>query len=112
VTTERTPPQTLAAMYDEGAAAYEKYWAPVLHRHALDLVNTVPSAADPAPRIVVDVATGAGTLVPALRGFAGSGGRVIALDRSLGCFVAYHHRCPGCRPTPQHCHFVRPPHTS
>jgi SAM-dependent methyltransferase len=30
------------------------------------------------------VATGCGTLVPALRGLAGSGGRVIALDRSQG----------------------------
>ena len=51
MTTGRTPQQTLAAVYDEGAAAYEKYWAPVLHRHALDLVNTVTSAAAPAPRI-------------------------------------------------------------
>jgi ubiquinone/menaquinone biosynthesis C-methylase UbiE len=84
VTTGRTPQQILAAVYDEGAAAYEKYWAPVLHRHALDLVNTVTSAAAPAPRIVVDVAIGAGTLVPALRGLATSGGRVIALDRSHG----------------------------
>ena len=84
MTTGRTPQQTLAAVYDEGAAAYKKYWAPVLHRHALDLVNTMTSAAAPAPRIVVDVATGSGTLVPALRGLAGSGGRVIALDRSHG----------------------------
>ena len=84
MTTGRTPQQTLAEVYDEGAAAYEKYWAPVLHRHALDLVNMMTSAAAPAPRIVVDVATGAGTLVPALRGLAGNGGRVIALDRSHG----------------------------
>jgi ubiquinone/menaquinone biosynthesis C-methylase UbiE len=84
VTTGRTSQQTLAAVYDEGVAAYEKYWAPVLHRHALDLVNTVTSAAAPAPRTVVDVATGSGTLAPALRGLAGSGGRVIALDRSHG----------------------------
>jgi SAM-dependent methyltransferase len=78
-----TPQQALAAVY-EGAAAYEKYWAPVLHRHALDLINTVTSAAAPAPPTVVDVATGAGTPVPAVRGLAGSGGRVIALDRSHG----------------------------
>jgi hypothetical protein len=49
VTTGRTPQQTLAAVYDEAAAAYEKYWAPVLHRHALDLVDTVTSAAAPTP---------------------------------------------------------------
>ena len=107
-----TPQQALAAVYDEGAAAYEKYWAPVLHRHALDLVNTVISATAPAPHIVVDVATGAGTLVPALRGLAGSGGRVIALDRSHRMLHRIPHRCPGCRPTPQHFHFVRRPQTS
>jgi ubiquinone/menaquinone biosynthesis C-methylase UbiE len=91
MTTGRTPQQALAAVYDEGAAAYEKYWAPVLHRHALDLVNTVTAAAAAhAPRIVVDVATGSGTLVPALRDLAGSGGRVIALDRSHGML----HRIP------------------
>jgi len=92
VTTGRTPQQTLAAVYDEGAAAYEKYWAPVLHRHALDLVNTVTSATAPAPRIVVDESS--------------------LLTAVTGCFVAYHHRCPGCRPTPQHCHFVRRRQTS
>jgi ubiquinone/menaquinone biosynthesis C-methylase UbiE len=91
VTTGRTPQQALAAVYDEGAAAYEEYWAPALHRHTLDLVNMVSSAAAPASRTVVDVATGCGTLVPALRGLAGSGGRVIALDRSQGML----HRVPG-----------------
>ena len=95
MTTGRTPQQALAAVYDEGAATYGEYWAPVLHRHALDLVNMVSSA--PAPRIVVDVATGSGTLVPALRGLAGSGGRVIALDRSHGML----RRVPGSVPRVQ-----------
>ena len=62
MTTGRTPQQTLAAVYDEGAAAYEKYWAPVLHRHALDLVNTVTSAA--APDRVVAVRGGSGVPGP------------------------------------------------
>jgi ubiquinone/menaquinone biosynthesis C-methylase UbiE len=112
VTTGRTRQQTLAAVYDEGAAAYEKYWAPVLHRHVLDLVNTVTSATAPAPRIVVDVATGAGTLVPALRGLAGSGGRVIALDRSHGMLRRISPSVPRVQAAPQHCHFVRRPQTS
>ena len=97
MTTGRTPQQALAAVYDEGAAAYEEYWAPALHRHTLDLVNMVSSAAAPASRTVVDVATGCGTLVPALRGLAGSGGRVIALDRSQGML----RRVPGSQPRVQ-----------
>ena len=112
MTTGRTPQQILAAVYDEGAAAYEKYWAPVLHRHALDLVNTVTSAAAPAPHIVVDVATGAGTLVPALRGLAGSGGRVIALDRSHGMLRRIPQSVPRVQADAAHCHFVRRPRTS
>jgi ubiquinone/menaquinone biosynthesis C-methylase UbiE len=94
VTTRRTPQQALAAVYDEGAAAYEEYWAPALHRHTLDLVNKVSTVAAPASRIVVDVATGCGTLVPALRGLAGSGGQVIAIDRSQGML----RRVPGSVP--------------
>lgn len=78
-----TEQQTLAAVYDQGAAAYEKYWAPQLYRHAADLVATVPEA-EPTPRVVVDVATGSGALVPDLVRLAGPGGRVVALDRSLG----------------------------
>jgi hypothetical protein len=56
----------------------------MLHRHALNLVTTLTSAAAPLPRVVVDVATGSDTLVPALRGLAGCGAGVIALDRSHG----------------------------
>ncbi len=81
---DATPQQLIATVYDEGAAAYEKYWAPVLHRHTLDLIDRVPPAAPGAPRTVVDVAAGAGTLVPALDRLAGADGRVLALDRSAG----------------------------
>lgn len=83
--------QTIAEVYDHGAANYEKYWAPALHRHALALVDTLP----PPPsggRLVVDVATGAGTLVPALREVAGRAGRVLALDRSIGMLARASHR--------------------
>jgi SAM-dependent methyltransferase len=76
--------QTLAGVYDEGAAAYERFWAPALHRHARDLVAAVPAAESGTARTVVDVAAGTGTLVPALRTLAGEAGAVIALDRSLG----------------------------
>lgn len=83
--------QTIAEVYDLGAAKYEKYWAPALHRHARALVDTLPSPPGDG-RFVVDVATGAGTLVPALRNVAGGSGRVLALDRSMGMLArASHH---------------------
>lgn len=80
----QTHQQVLAHLYDAGAASYERHWAPVLHRHARDLVAAVPAADPTMPRTVVDVATGAGTLVPLLHELAGPRGRVVALDRSLG----------------------------
>jgi demethylmenaquinone methyltransferase/2-methoxy-6-polyprenyl-1,4-benzoquinol methylase len=76
--------QTLARVFDEGAAAYDEYWAPALHRHACDLMANVPAAAPGSGRTVVDVAVGAGTLVPELRAVAGPDGVVLAMDRSLG----------------------------
>ena len=82
---ERTSAEaTLASMYDEGAAAYEQHWAPALHRHARDLVASLPNAGAGEARVVVDVAVGSGALVPALRDAAGPSGRVVTLDRSLG----------------------------
>ena len=44
MTTAPTPQQSLAALYDESAAAYDEHWAPALHRHARDLVAAVPRA--------------------------------------------------------------------
>lgn len=78
------PEATLAQVFDDGAAAYDEHWAPALHRHARDLVETLPPQARGSRRTVVDVAAGAGTLTPELRGVAGPGGTLIALDRSRG----------------------------
>jgi ubiquinone/menaquinone biosynthesis C-methylase UbiE len=94
MTTEQTPQQMLATVYDEGAAAYAQYWAPALHRHAVDLVAAVPPPEPSTPRTVVDVATGSGALVPALRDLAGDRGRVLALDRSFGML----HQVPATAP--------------
>jgi hypothetical protein len=112
VTTGRTPQQTLAAMYDEGAAAYEKYWAPMLHRHALDW-----STRCPLRRLLRRASWWTWPPVPAplcrhCEALPAAVDESSLLTAVTGCFVAYHHRCPGCRPTPQHCHFVRRPHTS
>jgi ubiquinone/menaquinone biosynthesis C-methylase UbiE len=81
VTTTQSPQQTLAAVYDEGAEAYDRHWAPALHRHAKVLTDRIPAGLS---RTVVDVAAGAGTLTPDLRRVAGPMGIVVALDRSRG----------------------------
>jgi SAM-dependent methyltransferase len=84
----------MGAVYDASSAVYAEHWAPVLHRHARDLVAMLPPA--PAlpdaggPRVVVDVAAGAGTLLPVLRELTGTagngrgGGLLVALDYSAG----------------------------
>ncbi|MFC6286192.1 class I SAM-dependent methyltransferase [Nocardioides sp. GCM10027113] len=92
---ERTPQQALAEVYDAGAEAYEKYWAPELHRHARDLVSALPTP--DRPRTVLDVAAGTGALLGDLRRAAGEGGAVVALDRSLGML----RRVPGGTPRVQ-----------
>jgi SAM-dependent methyltransferase len=56
----------------------------VLNRHALDLVASLPPLESRKPRTVLDVAAGAGTLLPALGPLAGEGGQLVALDYSAG----------------------------
>ncbi len=80
MTTTQSPEQTLAAVYNQGAEAYDRHWTPALHRHAKALTDR---RAGPS-RTVVDVAAGAGTLAPALRRVAGPNGLVVAVDRSRG----------------------------
>ena len=72
----------IAALYDASAPAYEKHWAPALLRHSRDLVRLLPPAG--GPRRVLEVATGTGSLLPELVTVAGTGGSVVAVDRSLG----------------------------
>ena len=84
MTTDPPEQPTVAAVFDEGAIVYARHWAPVLNRHALDLVASVPPPEGPEARTVLDVAAGAGTLLPALRPLAGEGGQLVALDYSAG----------------------------
>jgi SAM-dependent methyltransferase len=87
VTSDLTPRPTIGDVYDQGAASYAEHWAPALNRHARDLAGTVPPPQDGWGRIVLDVAAGAGTLLPALRAVAGKpddGGLLVALDYSAG----------------------------
>jgi ubiquinone/menaquinone biosynthesis C-methylase UbiE len=78
---------TIASMYDEGAPAYEQHWAPALHRHARELVASLPAPEGSEPRVVVDVAIGSGALVPSLLAAAGPAGRLLTLDRSRGMLL-------------------------
>jgi ubiquinone/menaquinone biosynthesis C-methylase UbiE len=84
VTRDGTRRPTIADVFDEGAGVYARHWAPVLNRHALDLVAAVPPPSSRQARTVLDVAAGAGTLLPALRPLAGEGGQLVALDYSAG----------------------------
>ena len=87
MTSDLTPQPTIADVYDAGAASYVEHWAPVLQRHARDLAAAIPRPPDGRGRIVLDVAAGAGTLLPALRHVAGNlqtGGLLVALDCSTG----------------------------
>ncbi len=83
---QRTSRPTIADVYDEGASTYAEHWAPALHRHARDLADLVPPCPAGEGRTVLDVATGAGTLLSALRTVAGDPGtgRLVALDYSAG----------------------------
>lgn len=72
----------MAAVYDASALAYERHWAPALLRHSRHLLRLLAPAS--GPRRILEVATGTGALLPDLVAAAGPGGRVVALDRSLG----------------------------
>jgi hypothetical protein len=55
VSGDRGPEATLAQVFDEGAAAYDRYWAPNPHRHASDLVASIPSPRPGSSRTFLDV---------------------------------------------------------
>jgi ubiquinone/menaquinone biosynthesis C-methylase UbiE len=74
----------MGEVYDASARVYASHWAPVLHTHARDLVGMLPVSGG---RVVVDVAAGAGTLLPLLAPLAhpddlGRPGILVALDYS------------------------------
>lgn len=73
-------PGKLAAYYDAEAAVYEELWAPVLARPGRELLDALPLR---EARVIVDVGTGVGALLPAIRA-AAPYASVIAVDRSIG----------------------------
>jgi ubiquinone/menaquinone biosynthesis C-methylase UbiE len=63
--------------YDQTAAAYQRWWAPVLAIAAHRLLAELPLS---EARRIVDIGAGVGSLLPVLRG--ASAGQVLGIDRS------------------------------
>lgn len=78
------PSRALAADYSERAAAYVRYWAPVIHPMAHPLLATMSLA---GARRIIDVGTGSGGLWPVIQA-AAPGARLYGAERARGMLRA------------------------
>ena len=70
----------LAGTYDVFAEVYRELWSPVLQPLTVELLDRLPLA---SARLVVDVGTGVGAAMPAIREGARSA-TIVGVDRSIG----------------------------
>jgi ubiquinone/menaquinone biosynthesis C-methylase UbiE len=81
----------LAERYSQRAQAYDKFWSPIIRPAGERLISQLPIKAASS---VIDVGTGAGALLPAIRRAAPSA-TVLGVDRSDGMLRLARERHPG-----------------